>query len=76
MITAKCITNIDPWTEHENGLTIGQSYKVKSIEMGSCLTLVRLEGQPGLYNSITLEFSEDGKPLDIFGDKRFNPYIR
>ena len=76
MVTAKCIKNIDPWGNVLMNLTVGKVYTVKWISMGPSYTSVYLENKTRGYNSILFEFFEDGKPLDIYSDKRFNPYIK
>lgn len=76
MITAKCIKNVNPWGDYPTDLTVGEEYEVESINMGSSHTSVQLKGKHYLYNSVCFEFYENGKPLDIYEDRRFNSYIR
>lgn len=75
MITAKVIkeSQNDVWLNHD--LEYGKTYEVKDIDMGQSYTSVYLDGKPFPYNSVLFEFYEDGKPLDIYLDKRFNKYI-
>lgn len=81
MITAKCIANInDPC----NGkiieqLEIGKEYGVENISMGGYHTTIflkeiKVDGCGG-FNSVLFEFFENGEPLDIYEDERFNPYL-
>lgn len=77
MITAKCIQKSNPdYPLLKHDLVVSQMYEVDSIDMGSCHTYVYLKDRPYSYNSVYLEFYEDLEPLDIFNDKRFNPYIK
>lgn len=75
MITAKVIkeTENDPWLKHD--LEYGKEYEVENINMGQSHTSIYLVDKPFPYNSIFFKFYEDGKPLDIYRDKRFNKYI-
>ena len=75
MITAKCIKNIDPWGDRQTDLEVGKEYEVKGISMGGSYTSIFLKDKKGSYNSIMFEFYEDGEPLDIYKDRRFNPYL-
>ena len=76
MITATCVQEKNPWTDRPyEGLKQGENYEVRHIEMGSAMTFVFLKGIKHPVNSVCLQFSEDGKTLDIFNDKRFNPYL-
>ena len=76
MIIAKCIDDKNPRTDEKYPIKIGESYEVELISMGQSWTFIYLkdfEQQP--FNSLVFEFYEDDKPLDIYKDKRFNPYI-
>lgn len=75
MVTAKCIKDRNPWGDIPTTLTLGKEYEVKYIEMSSAITFVFLKEQKGVFNSLCFEFYEDGKPLNIFADIRFNPYL-
>lgn len=75
MITAKCIKDRNLWGNTPTTLKLGEEYEVKHIEMSSAITFVFLKGKKGVFNSLCFEFSEGGKPLDIYNDKRFNPYL-
>lgn len=59
----------------EYGLVVGSEYPVKDVCMGQSHTSVYLEGIKVPFNSVHFEFFEDGKPLNIYRDNRFNPYI-
>ena len=50
-------------------------YTVFSIDMGQSHTYVYLVDVNGAFNSVNFEFYEDEKLIDIFSDKRFNPYL-
>ena len=75
MITAKVIrkSQNDAWLNHD--LEYGKTYEVEDIDMGQSYTSVYLKDMRNPYNSVIFEFYEDGKPLDIYRDTRFNPYI-
>jgi hypothetical protein len=75
MITAKVISKSEnePWLKHD--LEYGKEYEVEDIDMGQSYTSVYIIGKPFPYNSVFFEFYEDGKPLDIYRDKRFNKYL-
>lgn len=75
MITAKVIkeSQNDPWLKHD--LEYGKEYEVEDIDMGQSYTSVYLKDMKNSYNSVIFEFYEYGKPLNIYRDTRFNPYI-
>lgn len=75
-IYAKCIQKSGDcsWTEHD--LQVGAYYKVEKIEMGQSYTSIYLEEFFRVYNSVYFEFYENGKEINIYKDKRFNPYIQ
>lgn len=72
MVKAKVVRN-------EDGLTKGEIYKVEHISMGQSYTSIYLinpkEGTKNPFNSVYFEFYENKKKLDIYSDRRFNPYI-
>lgn len=75
-IYAKCIKESDnerSWLKHD--LEVGKLYEVESIFMGQSYTDISLKGKKRTYNSVYLEFYENGKEIDIYSDKRFNPYL-
>lgn len=76
MVIAKCVNVIEPFfNKPYSGLELNREYEVKSVSMGSCLTYITLENG-NAYNSICFDFFENGQPLDIYSDKRFNHYLR
>lgn len=60
----------------QKNLTLGESYEVNHISMGQSHTYIFLEEIDGCFNSVNFEFYEDGKPINIFKDPRYNPYLR
>jgi hypothetical protein len=55
-------------------------YEVDLIDMGSSSTDILLKGfndrdSKSWFNSVCFEFYEDDKEIDIYSDKRFNPYM-
>ena len=72
----KCGTEFDQERVQNCGLEVKREYEVSHFVMGQSSTSVYLEGYTLPLNSIHFEFLEDGKPLDIFRDPRFNPYLR
>lgn len=56
-------------------LEVGIEYEVRNISIGQSHTSIYLKGFNGSFNSVIFEFYENGKELNIFKDKRFNPYI-
>ena len=72
MITARV-------TRDEDGLKIGELYEVSYISMGQSYTSIYLEkpkeGTKNPFNSVIFEFYEHGEELDIYSDRRFNPYL-
>lgn len=72
MIIAKVIKS-------EDGLIEGEEYEVRYISMGQSYTSISLEnpkiGTSNPFNSVIFDFFENGKKLDIFEDRRFNPYL-
>lgn len=59
----------------KNGLMVGEKYEVSHVEMGGCSTSIELIDKNNSYNSVMFEFEEDGQPIDIYRDKRYNPYM-
>lgn len=58
------------------GFSVGDKFEVGCISMGGSSTSIQLKDFPDQsFNSVFFEFEEDGKELDIFEDKRFNPYL-
>ena len=75
MITAKVIrkSEDDTWLNHD--LEYGKMYEVEDIDMGQSYTSIYLKDMRNPYNSVIFKFYEDGKPLNIYRDKRFNKYL-
>lgn len=77
MLTAKCIkeSNENSWADHKHNLKVGEEYEVDCISMGQSHTTIKLKNDSSHYNSVIFKFYENGKELDIYSDKRFNPYL-
>ena len=58
------------------GLKVGKKYEVEDISMGQSYTSIYLKGINGSFNSVQFEFEESGKPIDIYRDPRYNPYLQ
>lgn len=57
------------------GFKVGDKFEVERISVGRSSTEVYLEEFPSkCFNSVFFNFEEDGTPLDIFSDDRFNSY--
>lgn len=60
----------------EYGWKIGDRFVVKDVSMGQSYTNIYLEDYgSGGVNSVFFDFEENGEPLNIFNDRRFNPYL-
>lgn len=57
------------------GLKVGERYEVEDLSMGSSHTSVYLKNVKGSFNSVQFEFEENGEPIDIYNDPRYNPYL-
>ena len=57
------------------GFKVGDRIPVCDINMGQSSTSIYLEDYQGSFNSVFFIFEEDGKELDIYGDRRYNPYL-
>ena len=58
------------------GFKVGDKFEVGYIDMGGGCTGIQLKDFPNQsFNSVFFEFEENGKELDIYDDKRFNPYL-
>lgn len=78
MITVKLMhpdAGYDADKEKVKKLQPNTHYEVSSIDMGQSHTYVYLVDVSGAFNSVNFEFYEDNKLIDIFSDKRFNPYL-
>lgn len=60
----------------ERYLKLGESYEVCSISMGQSHTHIFLKGIDCIFNSVNFDFYEDGEPIIIQRDPRYNPYLR
>lgn len=75
------VTTLDGGYDHdkehaaEAKLKIGDRLTVKYISMGQSHTSVHVNEHTGGFNSIYFDFEENGEPLNIYRDHRFNPYI-
>ena len=58
------------------GLKVGERYEVENVDMGQSYTSIYLKDIRGNFNSVQFEFEEDEKPIDIYDDPRYNPYLR
>ena len=57
-------------------IKVGDKFEVENISMGQSYTSLTLKEFPKQsFNSSNFSFEEDGKELNIFNDKRFNPYL-
>ena len=60
----------------EAKLEVGKRYVVEDVCMGGWFTDIFLEGINGCFNSVQFEFEEeDGFPVDIYNDRRYNLYM-
>lgn len=76
MIQAQLKMDSDPMTQESlEPLKVEHFYEILHIDMGSSYTNIFLKDIPGIYNSVCFDFFEDNKPINIYGDKRFNPYL-
>ena len=75
MLIAKCIKDFNPWSEEKYPINIGKTYEVNNVDMGGFYTTIYLVGFKQGFNSVYFKFYENNKPIDIYNDKRFNPYL-
>ena len=75
MVTALCVKNKDPRNNEDFDLIVGKEYEVERIMISQTSTSIILKQTDGIYNSVCFEFFENNLPLDIYKDRRFNPYI-
>lgn len=73
MIIAKCIKESDKYHKHD--LEVEEEYEVNYISMCQSHTSILLKDKEEIYNSVIFKFYENGNELDIYHDKRFNPYL-
>ena len=57
------------------GFKVGDRIEVKDIVVHQSSTDIYLEDYEGSFNSVFFEFEENGKELNIYGDRRFNDYL-
>ncbi len=58
------------------GLKVSERYEVEDVDMGQSHTSIYLKNIKGCFNSVHFEFEENGNPIDIYDDPRYNPYLR
>lgn len=56
-------------------LKLGELYEVHYVSMGQSHTHIYLEGIDGCFNSVNFDFYENGEPIIIQRDPRYNPYL-
>lgn len=59
----------------ELGFKVGDRIPVRDIDMSQSSTAIYLDGYKGSFNSVFFEFEENGVELDIYSDRRYNPYL-
>ena len=67
--------NSDKEYAEKMGLEVGERYEVANVSMGGSHTSIYLKDIKGVFNSVQFEFEEDEKPIDIYRDPRYNPYL-
>lgn len=75
VVTLKAGYDFDKQKMDEAELKVGDRVLVRDIDMGQSNTSIYLDGHKGSFNSVFFNFEEDGKEIDIYGDKRYNPYL-
>ena len=55
-------------------LTIGEEYRVKSVNMGQSYTDVWLVGINRAFNSVLFDFYDNGREVELRDYPEFNPY--
>jgi hypothetical protein len=56
------------------GFKVGDRFILEDVSMGQSHTTVYLNREGG-FNSVFFDFEENGQPLNIYADRRFNPYL-
>ena len=56
------------------GLKVGEKYEVECLFMGRSHTSIYLKDLKGDFNSVQFDFEEDGIPIDIYDNPKYNPY--
>ena len=65
LVLAKCIKNIDPWSDKNTGLEIGKYYVIEEINIGQSKSSIKINGKS--YNSILFEYYNDYlEEIDIY----------
>lgn len=60
----------------KRGLKVGEKYEVEYIGMGQSYTSIELKGIENNFNSVLFDFEdENGVPVNIYRDPRYNPYL-
>jgi hypothetical protein len=63
--------------EDVKDIPIGTVFEVEDINISQSSTSFTCVGWNKCFNSVQFEFvDDDGNPVDIFADVRFNPYIQ
>jgi len=75
MLIAKCIQDFNPWNKEKYPINIGETYEVNNVDMGGFYTTVYLVGFKQGFNSVCFKFYENNKPINIYKDRRYNPYL-
>lgn len=75
MLIAKVKKVIDPRSGERMPFSKGEKIEVSYVDMGQSYTYVQLKDYVGVYNSVLFDFFEDGRPIDIYSSRKYNPYI-
>ena len=75
MLIAKCIQDFDPWNEEKYPINIGKTYEVNDVDMGRSYTTIYLVGFKQGFNSVCFKFYENNRSINIYKDRRYNPYL-
>lgn len=70
---AKVVRQADQFVKHD--LVVGDVYHVDFIDMDRWYTDIYIAGKPSPYNSVIFEFYENGDPIDIYNDPKYNPFM-
>lgn len=57
-------------------LKLEDRFVVRNVSMGQSHTNILLEGFDVSFNSVAFDYDEDGEPINIYEDARYNPYLR
>lgn len=75
VVRLDCGYESDRKAAEDAGFKIGDRLEVKDISMGQSHTTVYLKEDGRGYNSVFFSFEESGKPINIYNDPRYNPYL-